>query len=113
MGTKALSYFTNEQMVEEYFGRIDSQDLAALADLFDYDAVLHEPFSNIEGGLRGREQIVHFLKVVLMANRGLKRKIEFKKDAGDSIDAHVTYERGDKIRSKLHFEFSGGRTSPR
>lgn len=68
--------------------------------------VLHEPFSNLAEGLRGRGQIVHFFKVALMANRGLKRTITFENGKADSIDASVMYERGDRVKSRLHFEFN-------
>jgi hypothetical protein len=98
---------TGEQIVVRYFRCMDSKDLDAMLDLFDYDALVYEPFSNITGGLKGRPSIEPFLKVALMANSNLQRtiKIEKKPSKSNKITALVTFEKGDKVKSKLTFEF--------
>lgn len=97
-------------MVSRYFKCIDSKDLGGILDLFDYDAVVHEPFSNITGGLKGRSSIEPFLKVAMMANSSLQRTIKFEKPSGkaDKITAFVTFEKGDKVKGRFTFEFENG-----
>jgi hypothetical protein len=97
---------TGEEMVYQYFKCIDSKDLDGILDLFDYDAVIREPFSNITGGLKGRSSIEPFLKVAMMANTSLQRTIKFEKSAKpNKITALVTFEKGDKVKGKFTFEF--------
>jgi len=98
---------TGEQIVARYFRCMDSKDLDTMLDLFDYDATIYEPFSKITGGLRGRSSIEPFLKVAMMANSNLQRtiKIEKKPSKPNKITALVTYEKGDKVKNKLTFEF--------
>lgn len=99
---------TNEEMVYQYFKCIENKDLNGILDLFDYDAIVHEPFSNITGGLKGRSSIEPFLKVAMMANSKLQRTIKIEKpnkpDA-NRIVALITFEKGDKVKSKFTFAF--------
>ncbi|HKZ61309.1 MAG TPA: hypothetical protein VJZ68_02680 [Nitrososphaera sp.] len=93
-------------MVYHYFKCIDSKDLSGIIDLFDYDAVVYEPFSNLVGGLKGKSSIEPFLKVAMMANSNLQRTIKIEKPAKpNKITALVTFEKGDKVKSKFTFEF--------
>jgi tRNA(Ser,Leu) C12 N-acetylase TAN1 len=99
---------TSEEMVYQYFKCIDNKDLDGILDLFDYDAVIHEPFSNIAGGLKGKSSIKPFLKVAMMANTSLKHTIKFEKLSGkadsNKIIALVTFEKEDKVKGKFTFE---------
>ncbi|MFL6485081.1 MAG: nuclear transport factor 2 family protein [Nitrososphaera sp.] len=70
---------TGEQIVARYFRCIDDKDLDGILELFDYDAKLYEPFSNITGGLEGRSSIEPFLNVAMMANSNLERMIKIEK----------------------------------
>ena len=100
---------TSEEMVFHYFKCIDTKDLSSILDLFDYDAVVHEPFSNITGGLKGRSSIEPFLKVAMMANSSLQRTIKFEKHSGkadsNKITALITFEKGDRVKGRFTFEF--------
>src|SRR5215207_1888491 len=97
---------TGEQIVARYFRYMDSKDLDAMLELFDYDAVVYEPFSKITGGLKGRSSIEPFLKVAMMANSNLQRTIKIEKPSKpNEITVLVTFEKGDKVKSKLTFEF--------
>jgi hypothetical protein len=97
---------TPEGIIDQYFKCIDSKDLPGILDLFDYDAVVYEPFSNITGGLKGRSSIEPFLKVAMMANSSLQRTIKIEKPVRpDKVVALITFARGDKVRSKFTFEF--------
>lgn len=97
---------TEEQVIHQYFKCIDSKDPASIVDLFDYDAVVYEPFSNIKGGLKGRSAIEPFLKVAMMANSNLNRTIQIEKPIrSNKATAIVTFERGDKVKGKFVFEF--------
>lgn len=99
---------TSEEMVYQYFKCIDSKDLGSILDLFDYDAVIHEPFSNITGGLKGKSSIEPFLKVAMMANSSLQRTIKIEKASANKITALITFEKGDKVKGKFTFEFEDG-----
>ncbi len=92
-----------------YFRYIDSKDIDGLLDLFDYDAVVYEPFSKVEG-LHGRSAIEPFLKVAMMANSELRRavKIEKTKKTGinNEITALITFEKGEKVKGKFTFQFT-------
>ena len=97
---------TGEQIVARYFRCIDTKDLDRILELFDYDAEVYEPFSNMTGGLKGRSSIEPFLKVAMMANNNLKRTINIQKpNKPNSITALVMFEKGDKVKSKFTFEF--------
>jgi hypothetical protein len=100
---------TGEEIVHQYFKYINTKDLGGILDLFDYDAVVYEPFSNITGGLKGKSSIEPFLKVVMMANSNLKRMIKIEKPSGkanaNKVIALVMFEKGDKVKSKFMFEF--------
>lgn len=101
---------TSEEMVYQYFKYIVSKDLDGILDLFNYDAVIHEPFSNVAGGLKGKSSIEPFLKVAMMANTNLKHTIKFEKPSGKAdsnkiIIALVTFEKEDKVKGKFTFEF--------
>lgn len=100
---------TGEEIVARYFRYIDSKDLDGLLDLFDYDAVVYEPFSKVGGGLHGRSAIEPFLKVAMMANSELRRtvKIEKTKKANNNnrITALITFEKGEKVKGRFTFEF--------
>jgi hypothetical protein len=68
--------------------------------------VVYEPFSKITEGLKGRSSIEPFLKVAIMANSNLQRKIKIEKSSKpNKITALVTFEKGDKVKSKFTFEF--------
>jgi ketosteroid isomerase-like protein len=98
---------SNEDAVFEYFQLIEKNDLDSLLNLFADDAVIFEPFSKSEGGLKGRLAIEPFLKVVMMANENLRRKIAIEKQSndGNTISALVTFEKGDKLQGRFTFEF--------
>lgn len=105
----SFAILSNREMVEEYFRRVGEKDVTGLLQMFDEDAVVFEPFSNIKGGLVGKTVIENFLRVVVMANSGFKRTIRFVNESQDRITALVTFERGDSVTGK--FEFSFIRTS--
>jgi hypothetical protein len=103
---------TGERMVARYFRCMDSKDLAGILELFDYDAVVYEPFSNITRGLKGRSSIEPFLKVAMMANSNLQRAIRIEKPSkSNEITALITFEKGDKVKSKFTFEFEDDEVS--
>jgi ketosteroid isomerase-like protein len=101
----AQGTLTNQQIVNKYFQSISKRDIHDLLDLFDEDAVVYEPFSNIKQGLQGKSAIENFLRVAIMANAGLKRTIKFVDKTQDKITAIVTFERGDSVTGKFSFTF--------
>lgn len=102
----SFAVLSNREMVNEYFKRITNKDVRGLLQLFDEDAVVYEPFSNIKGGLVGRTTIENFLRVVVMANEGFKRTIKFVDESEDRVTAIVTFERGDSVTGKFAFSFT-------
>jgi hypothetical protein len=101
---------SGEEIVARYFKCMDSRDLEGMLDLFDYDAVVYEPFSKVEG-LHGKSAIEPFLKVALMANSELERKIKIEKtknpnNNNNSIVALITFEKGKQIKGRFTFEFT-------
>jgi hypothetical protein len=101
---QGLVMLTNEQMVNEYFRRIGEKDVNGLLELFSEDAIVYEPFSNLNG-LQGKSLIGHFLKVAVMANSGMHRTIQFIDNTADSITAIIAFERGDTIKGRFAFTF--------
>jgi hypothetical protein len=81
-------------------------------DLFADDVIIYEPFSNIQGGLRGKRAIKPFLEVALMANDGLQHKIEIEQqqqpkrntDNKNQVRALVTFERGGIVQARFTFQ---------
>ncbi len=103
---------TGEQIVAHYFRGIDNKDLDSILELFDYDAELYEPFSNITGGLKGKSSIEPFLKVAMMANNNLERRIKIEKTSNpNSVTALITFKRSDKVNSRFTFKFQDDETS--
>lgn len=98
-----MTISTNRGLVQEYFACITRRNLEALLDLFVEEAVVYEPFSNQQGGLRGRSEIEPFLRVALMANTGLDKKITFAEEVADRVTALVTFRRGDEMRGRFTF----------
>jgi hypothetical protein len=97
---------TGEQIVARFFRCIDSKDVDDILDLFDYDAIVYEPFSNITGGLKGKSSIESFLKVVIMASNNLRRTVKFENtNRPDRIKVLITFEKGGKVKSLFTFEF--------
>ena len=93
---------TEKELAEEYLRAVPVSTSKALA-LFTYDAVLYEPFSNSQGGLRGKEDIGDFLKIAHMANQGLQKEITFQIQGKNKIDAIVQFRRGDSVKGKFQF----------
>ena len=104
---------SGNDIIIEYFKCIDNKDVDGALELFDYDAVVHEPFSNVGDGLRGRRAIEPFIRVAMMASSNFKRIIEIEKETGkkNKIIALVTFEKGDKTKGKFIFEFIGNSSS--
>lgn len=102
--TRNISELKSEDIVRRYFKLIESKDLDSLVEMFDYEAVLKEPFSNMSE-LRGRSEISAFLKVALMANANMRRKLEIKSnEKTGKTRALVTFEKGDRLKGQFTFD---------
>jgi ketosteroid isomerase-like protein len=105
---KHSSRIGNKRIVYEYFRLIKNKDIDGVLNLFANDAIIYEPFSNMDG-VKGKGSIRPFLDVVIMATEGMKDEIEFEKaqDANrqeDQTIALVTFERGGKTQARYTFE---------
>jgi hypothetical protein len=115
--------FTNKEIISQYFRLMQNKNIDGLKDLFWSDAIVYEPFSKVEQGLKGWSQIEPFLKVAIMANESLSNKITFeessrirnedqngKKDNGNShndiVEALVTFQKDNVVTAKFRFELS-------
>lgn len=106
--------FSDREIIYEYFRLVKNKDINRLLDLFADDGIVYEPFSNIQGGLRGKSAIKPFLEIVLMANDGLQHKIEFvnlqnagndnKEDNSNQITTLVTFARGGTVHGQFTFK---------
>ena len=116
---------TNKEIVAQYFRLIQSKDIDGLKDLFWSDAIVYEPFSKLEQGLKGWSQIEPFLKVAIMANESLSNRIAIEEpnkiknkhlqyqgrnddddSSHDIVEALVTFQKDDVVKAKFRFELS-------
>ena len=113
----------NKVIVEQYFKRLQNKDIEGLKDLFWSDAIVYEPFSKLEQGLRGWTQIEPFLKVAIMASESLSRKVSFEGSDKilnndlpdpkvdninnyDIVETFVTFQKDYILKAKFRFELS-------
>jgi hypothetical protein len=102
----------HKSMVYEYFRHLKNKDITGLLNLFADDAIIHEPFSNINAGLKGKSAIKPFLEVAMMATEGMQHEIEFEKsrtnekDTKNQVTALVMFEKEGRIRARYNFELS-------
>ena len=130
MSKPKKEFLTNKEIVAEYFRLIQSKDIEGLKDLFWSDAIVFEPFSKLEEGLRCWSQIEPFMKVAIMANESLSYRIAFEefddqdmknkyikymqinkeKNANNNntnvVEASLTFEKGQTLKAKIRFELS-------
>lgn len=115
---------SNNEIISQYFRLLQSKDIDGLKNLFWHDAIVYEPFSKMEEGLKGWSLIEPFLKVAIMANESLSSKITVKdpglitnknlKDKQDNnanensdiVEALVTFQKDKSIEAKFRFELS-------
>ena len=109
---------TNKEIVSRYFTLLQNNDIDGLKNLFWSDAVVYEPFSKSEQGLKGWSQIEPFLKVSIMANESLSIKILFdessnkrdrdqdRESRNDIVEALVTFQKDDIIAARFKFELA-------
>jgi len=72
------SMLVDKSIVYGYFRLIKNKDIDGLLSLFTDDAIVHEPFSNIAGGLQGKAAIKPFLEIAMMANSGYRIVLLFR-----------------------------------
>jgi hypothetical protein len=92
---------------------MDGKDLDGRRDLFDYDALVQEPFSKVQA-LDGRSAIEPFLKLAMMAYMAyteLRRTVKIEKhnksnNINDKIVALIASEKGERIKGRFTFEFT-------
>jgi hypothetical protein len=106
------SLLVNKSIVYEYFRLIKDKNINRLLNLFADDAIIHEPFSNIDGGLKGKSAIKPFLEIAMMANEGMQQEIEFEKprisnhNNKNQVTVLVTFERGGRVHARFTFELA-------
>lgn len=125
--------YHNEDIVFEYFRLIKKKDIERLINLFSPNAIIYEPFSKLRGGLKGKQAIESFLKIVIMANDSLKHHITIENSSdvknrsnignndndnrnnnkNNSISSHdkviialVIFEKGDSVKARFTFGLS-------
>jgi hypothetical protein len=112
---------TNKEIVLRCFTLLQNNDVDGLKNLFWSDAIVYEPFSKSEQGLRGWSQIEPFLKVAIMANESLSSKIHFEESShmrnedqdekknnvesrNDIVEALVTFQKDNVLAARFRFE---------
>ncbi|HKG40520.1 MAG TPA: hypothetical protein VKA98_00100 [Nitrososphaeraceae archaeon] len=130
MSKSKKEFVTNKEIIAEYFRLIQSKDIEGLKDLFLPNAIVLEPFSKLEEGLRGWSQIEPFMKVAIMANESLSYRIAFEEfddqdmknkyikdmqinkennntnNNTDIVETLLTFEKGQTLKAKFRFELS-------
>jgi ketosteroid isomerase-like protein len=107
-----IPLLANKSMVYEYFRHLKNKDITRLLNLFADDATIHEPFSNINEGLKGKSAIKPFLEIAMMATDGMRQEIEFEKsttnknDTKNQVTAVIMFEKGGRVRTRYNFELS-------
>jgi hypothetical protein len=113
------SWLVNNSIVYEYFKLMKDKNINRLLNLFADDAIIHEPFSNIDVGLKGKSAIKPFLEIAMMANEGMQQEIEFEKprisnhnhnsnnhNNKNQVAVLVTFERGGRVHARFTFELA-------
>lgn len=130
MSKSKKEFVTNKEIIAEYFRLIQSKDIEGLKDLFLPNAIVLEPFSKLEEGLRGWSQIEPFMKIAIMANESLSYRIAFEEfddqdmknkyvkdmqinkennntnNNTDIVETLLTFEKGQTLKAKFRFELS-------
>jgi hypothetical protein len=130
MSKSKKEFLTNKEIIAEYFRLIQSKDIEGLKDLFLPNAIVLEPFSKLEEGLRGWSQIEPFMKIAIMANESLSYRIAFEEfddqdmknkyvkdmqinkennntnNNTDIVETLLTFEKGQTLKAKFRFELS-------
>lgn len=117
---------TDKTIVSQYFKLLQNKDTEGLKNLFWSDAIVYEPFSKLEQGLRGWTQIEPFLKVAMMASESLSSRVAFEEsnqtrnnhvlhhetDEADNysnyhiVETFVTFQKDNIVKAKFRFELS-------
>ena len=117
---------TDKTIVSQYFKLLQNKDIEGLKNLFWSDAIVYEPFSKLEQGLRGWTQIEPFLKVAMMASESLSSRVAFEEsnhtrnnhllhhetDETDNysnyhiVETFVTFQKDNIVKAKFRFELS-------
>lgn len=113
----------NKAVVLQYFKLLQNKDIEGLKDLFWSDAIVYEPFSTLEQGLKGWTQIEPFLKVAMMASESLSSKVSFEESSKiknsdlpdlnvdnssdyDIVETFVAFQNDNIVKAKFRFELS-------
>ena len=88
-----LSLSIKKNIVLKYFRLVQIGDLENLIDLFDDNVIIYEPFSKIKDGLKGKKNIISFLKVIIFSNQNTLYDIKFKSHDNDLISIFVRFKK--------------------
>jgi len=88
-----------------YFRAIKEKDIDNLVDMFEDDAVIHEPFSK-ERQLRGKREFKSFFQIVCLASEGSDYDLYFEEGTDDNgASILCTFQRGETICARFCFQF--------
>lgn len=92
--------------IQSYFRAIKRKDIDNLVDMFEDEAVIHEPFSK-EGQLRDKRDFRPFFQVICMAIEELEHDllIEDVTDEDDVLSVLCTFQRGETVCVRFSFRF--------
>jgi hypothetical protein len=96
----------SKNTVYSYFRAIKEKDIDNLVDMFEDDAVIHEPFSK-ETQLRDKRDFKSFFQIVCMANEELEHDLYFEEGTDDNgISVLCTFKRRETVCARFSFRFS-------
>ena len=88
-----------------YFRANKEKDIDNLVDMFEDDAVIHEPFSK-EHQLRDKRDFKSFFQIVCMASEGFDYDLYFEEGTDDNrASVLCTFQRGETVCARFCFQF--------
>jgi len=91
--------------VYSYFRAIKKKDIDNLVDMFEDEAVIHEPFSK-EARLQDKRDFRSFFQIVCMANEELEHDLLFEDTTdGNATSVLCTFQKGEAVCARFSFRF--------
>lgn len=95
----------SKNTVYSYFRAIKEKDIDNLVDLFEDEAVIHEPFSK-EAQLRDKRDFKSFFQIVCMTNEELEHDLFFEDATDDNATSVLcTFQKGETVCARFSFRF--------
>ena len=96
---------SEKNTIQNYFRAIRRKDINNLVDMFEDEAVIHEPFSK-EVQLRDKLDFRPFFQVICMAIEELKHDLLIEEATDENgLSVLCTFQRGETVCARFNFQF--------